>query len=62
MGQINQPLWRAWGGAVTHDHQLMGNGMPRSNVAGPIPGGTKPPVMNGTHHRRFSVSEELGMH
>ncbi len=40
MGQINQPLWRTWGGYVTHDHQLMGNGMPRSNVAGPISGGT----------------------
>lgn len=46
VGQHNTPLWRTWGGMVTRDHQLMTNridpatGMPRGNVAGPVPGGT----------------------
>lgn len=38
MGQVNRPLFRSLGDAVTHDHQLLSHAAPRSGVMGGIPG------------------------
>ncbi|HEY0607060.1 MAG TPA: WXG100 family type VII secretion target [Herpetosiphonaceae bacterium] len=60
MGQINQPLFKTIGGAITNDHQLLTtNPVPRGNVAGTISGAK---IVRGASRGLFVVGAGLDVY